>query len=574
MATISGYSLSQGNAILQTAEVVLKVATATLWAGAAYRMNYSAYAKRDQSAANVLRTACYATAKKRYAEALLLALLLALVTTSGFYTTVVSSIAGTSVVGVRSVDLRVPDSVVFSILQGDVGFDAYDKLLEGYATGSKFSQHKPAVTPMERIELAYGGGWTCPERGRYDGPKCNFDSTEALTSTCQDVEQLAEAELAGIIHSSCWWYKPVGDQTMEPDMLMPRYDGAGALDSYIEAVEVLRYAMRAGVDVKVDYRTVLEVIDGANRTLLSSSAEVLVYSERGTPAWSTDKHKGLSEMQVNTLNTETTLTSELGSFTEISRRTYYGEDANGRYTRGMMFRHNVISVGELVGMNGTIKRLASKTSANILVPANGANRLPSTTDRLAYRPSTLAFWDTEALRKIYFAHTNKVVSGSVKEAGYTHGTLVYSILPVIALATLAWLSYIGRSAFEVNSVTENMYVNNNDRLNDCASEGRSSRGALEWVLPERWARERIWVGSHDRHVSVVVGGALLRTLNPPGRLGEVDRWLNTRDMLASRDFWSAWNNQTVTVSSTRAGLQRRELIQSLEKARQRLEAYD
>lgn len=77
--------------LLQLAEACLVPALTLGWGLLAYRVNYSAYAKKDQKLTANWKTAVYVGYKGRYAEACMLVLLAVLTAAGGFYTTFATS---------------------------------------------------------------------------------------------------------------------------------------------------------------------------------------------------------------------------------------------------------------------------------------------------------------------------------------------------------------------------------------------------------------------------------------------------------------------------------------------------
>lgn len=132
----------------------------------------------------------------------------------------------------------------------------------------------------------------------------------------------------------------------------------------------------------------------------------------------------------------------------------------------------------------------------------------------------------------------------VAREGYGYTVLLSYSGAIALLAALAIWCYNSQTPFEKCSVTENMYVNNNIDINDCASNVNAKVSA--WWKPERWAREVVWAGVINEHLTIVLSTRMMATVRVPEALSRLPRGAILTVYRNYADFWKFWNGTQST----------------------------
>lgn len=528
-----GVTLATGTAMMQATELILRIVVALVWSASSYRLCYSAYAKKDQSGWQLFKTALSSARRGVYLESALLMGLLAAVLSVGFYTTLVTSTAPlrelsggrtTRSLDATAFDAAYPGADIGSSLKVSAGLT--DSAARRYEV---VYDYNAVVQPATLVEMtidmttngtitdSFGNLWrfTHPERWLC-GTALNKVSN-ASTTTVTAYEGM-----------SCLW-----DDSQRK-----------LLDESGDVVEFLEHPrLGVGNSMLKKRHDVGKLWDFKNNRMSVTTDTMLGGTE---PAYVAEQREYTYTRTVNLTDVEDL--RSLNKNGEVLREVTYVKNSFS-ITKGQM-RHTIVySRVETPGDGpSTVKQVQINRTLiivgdNFVHEGNPVLRGSYSTERRSRGPDDTRSWDVtvmeqspEAMTVAWRALKYGVCTFRILETGYGHAYTTSILIVVASVAAALLLLASRRPLYETNSMTENLFTNNNGDIDDCASNKRNLIvGMLE---AEAWAQQEIWTGTRDNHATVVVGDKILRAMRPPFVLQKATRDKGMSDMSATKSYWT------------------------------------
>lgn len=532
---MEGLDTKYAVAIWQAVGLGLKVTLSVIWSWLTFRICRSAHYKQMQGFGGLLRTTVYAASRNNLAECVSLAVLLAVISLTGFYATLMTSVLDTVEYGdYQSLVPVLAEVEPENFLSSEIDQSMW-RLTDGSVARQDFELTSGNTTELEYVEVpllvasfddtarvldAKNQSWHVPAATRTSCPakqEVSQYSTGQWTAdhvVCGDYKR---GDLLGNVTAIGWiedprWYK---DQSHRELLL---FDGKNLRlhNSNIEVREVYSigldvYALAESLIKFTAVSGVWNLSDTAFKNSIPLDVPETPYTEVRYKRHTLEATKGVvterkSEFTVARLTTGTYV--------------YEGYDVNRTYVAVGNYRPTALEYEKQLA-----KSTGVSTSDTSDQDAKLARGRPLNEDG-----------HTDGLRALLTAVTEKYVMVTLRHKGYRVTDILYSVSPLAVLGLVVLYIWLKQDPFEANTLTENMYVNNNTELNDCASN-RWSRDK-RWWYPERWTTLVIDAGVWEDHVSVVLGGKLLKTADPPVLLAKLGHGMSLVDKYSAHKLWA------------------------------------
>lgn len=530
--------MSAATAVFQICETLFEVVVAIVWSAFAYHLCYSAHAKRDQDLWGLARTIIYGIKHKARAEALSLTLLVVLTLLSGFYATLATSVLIT--------DRIRHSSAVYPLTRAPIG-QAYlaDKMVVPlmsaagffkapyYLQDGDFRYTAPDATAAEVGELSTTHILHNQTSEVYDslGRRLILNGARAI---CDKPAELLVYNATSNWHQysnmECWLLQGQTDRSTGGLPLVAHPAISADVSTLLTRTRSGGMPLDNGDNATYYAETLVNSTEGGSGLVRRMTEATMIKVEAGSgwqPNADVETCMGDNNTRTYVRHSISMAAGFLREFVEIKQCGYDG---------AVPYRLNY----DLRSVTVVAGHITNSSAAKLLL--NREEVGPLHDNFLMFRPGdkldNTAEERSEELRVLWQATTKLTLTGYISKLGYSYRKVAAFTLPVIALFALAVALQQWKQPFAAGSTTENLFMNNNGRHNDCALERKSRES--KWWEPEMWAREKIGRAQDSTHISITIGDQILVAEECPVEIPRVKRAHNLAAMKSSADFVNRW----------------------------------